>query len=263
MNMRFFGRRKEKTAGALPTGGKSFFPDVPQAHWSIWNDVRHATMTSAQRVFALCDAVDYLCREKISGDIVECGVWRGGSMMAAAKCLLAHGDVGRRLWLYDTFAGMSQPTVVDVDHCGLSAASLVASPDPKIAESVSCRAALSDVRRNMSTTRYPESLTTYVVGDVSNTLRQSANLPTTIALLRLDTDWYESTRVELEVLFPRLVGGGVLVVDDYGHWQGCRRAVDEYLCSNGVSIYLHRIDYTGRIGVKAVLASPREINDAA
>jgi hypothetical protein len=74
-------------------------------------------------------------------------------------------------------------------------------------------------------------------------------LPDQIALLRLDTDWYESTRAELDQLFPRLAAGGVLLVDDYGHWQGCRRAVDEYFRDHSIRMMLHRIDYTGRIGI--------------
>ncbi|HYM86681.1 MAG TPA: TylF/MycF/NovP-related O-methyltransferase, partial [Pseudoxanthomonas sp.] len=74
--------------------------------------------------------------------------------------------------------------------------------------------------------------------------------PECIALLRLDTDWYESTRHEMIHLFPRLCVGGVLILDDYGHWLGARRAVDEYLGEHNVPLFLQRIDYTGRYAVK-------------
>jgi O-methyltransferase len=87
-----------------------------------------------------------------------------------------------------------------------------------------------------------------VKGKVEDTVPKNA--PEKIALLRLDTDWYESTRRELVHLFPRLVPGGVLIIDDYGHWQGARKAVDEYIAGNQVKILLNRVDYTGRIGVK-------------
>jgi O-methyltransferase len=90
-----------------------------------------------------------------------------------------------------------------------------------------------------------------VPGRVEETL--AFDLPDQIALLRLDTDWYESTKVSLEQLYPRLVPGGVLIIDDYGHWQGCRKAVDDYFYKTDQKILLQRIDYTGRIGIKTVL----------
>ena len=73
-------------------------------------------------------------------------------------------------------------------------------------------------------------------------------LPGEIALLRLDTDWYKSTQHELIHLYPLLVGSGVLIIDDYGHWQGAKKAVDEYFSDK--KILLNRIDYTGRISIK-------------
>ena len=73
--------------------------------------------------------------------------------------------------------------------------------------------------------------------------------PQMISLLRLDTDWYESTRHELIHLFPRIAPFGVIIIDDYGHWQGVREAVDEYIRENNIKILLNRVDYTGRIGV--------------
>ena len=85
-------------------------------------------------------------------------------------------------------------------------------------------------------------------GKVEDTLPKIS--PDEISILRLDTDWYESTRCELEVLFPKLSVGGVLIIDDYGHWQGCRKAVDEYFSKHGIRMFLQRIDYTGRVGIK-------------
>lgn len=205
-------------------------------------------MTSAERLIALCDAVDHVHRHQIQGDIVECGVWRGGSMMAVAKTLVDMNDTQRRLWLYDTFDGMSEPGDSDVDHAGNDAANLLANQDKQDSHSIWCRSPLDEVRQNIAATGYPVDKTRYVQGKVEESIPDET--PDSISLLRLDTDWYESTMHELVHLYPRLTTGGVLIIDDYGHWQGCRRAVDEYFAKNNVSIFLNRIDYTGRIAIK-------------
>jgi hypothetical protein len=83
---------------------------------------------------------------------------------------------------------------------------------------------------------------------VEHTLPDRA--PQKVALLRLDTDWHASTKHILETLFPALVRGGVLIIDDYGHFHGARKAVDDYLSEHNISILLNRIDYAGRIGIK-------------
>ena len=80
--------------------------------------------------------------------------------------------------------------------------------------------------------------------------RSPAASPPSIALLRLDTDWYESTYHELVHLYPRLSVGGILIIDDYGYWQGARRAVDRYFAEQGTRVFLSRIDETGRLAVK-------------
>ena len=147
-------------------------------------------------------------------------------MVATANTLIAHGDTDRRLWLYDTFEGMSEPTEEDVDFMGQPADRLLGEQDRLQSDSIWCFSPLEQVRSVMQETGYPESKVNFVQGKVEDTLPQTK--PESIALLRLDTDWYESTRCELEHLFPRMVDGAVLIVDDYGHWEGCRRAVDEY-----------------------------------
>jgi predicted O-methyltransferase YrrM len=108
---------------------------------------------------------------------------------------------------------------------------------------------MEDVAEALRTTGYDQRRVHLIKGKVEDTVPGAA--PETIALLRLDTDWYESTRHELEHLFPRLSPGGVIIIDDYGHWQGARRATDEYLQQNRIRLLLNRIDYTARIGVKA------------
>jgi O-methyltransferase len=213
---------------------------------AIYQSVRPYTMTSAERVVSLCDAVRHITLHDIPGDIVECGVWRGGSMMAVAKCLLAFGAL-RTLRLFDTFAGMPLPSTCDVDFRGSPAIDMLQSSDKQTAD-VWALSPLEDVRRNMAATRYPERNIVYVEGRVEETIPRCA--PDHIALLRLDTDWYESTAHELKHLFPLLSVGGILIIDDYGHWQGARRAVDEYFAAERCPVFLSRIDYTGRLAIK-------------
>jgi O-methyltransferase len=221
---------------------------TPRDH-EILKQVGEFTMTGRFRVMALLGAVRYIVRNQIPGDFVECGVWRGGSAMAIALALLDEGDDKRRIWLYDTFAGMPTPSGEDIDISGKPALQTYEQHEINDSGSSWCHASLADVQRNISSTGFPEKRIHYQVGDVKNSLL--ANLPEEIALLRLDTDWYESTRLELEVLYPKLARLGVCVIDDYGHWTGARRAVDEYFAKSDFRPLLGRIDYTGRMWVKA------------
>jgi len=220
-------------------------PDIDDARGLV-EAVSSFTMTSPERIVALRDAVRYVCRHDIAGDVVECGVWRGGSMMAVALTLLELGG-RRRLHLFDTFDGMPPPTSHDRDLSGVAASGLLAAED-RDTGSTWARSPLEDVRGNLLSTGYPAELVHFVPGLVEETIPTRA--PDRIAILRLDTDWYESTRHELEHLYPRLVQGGVLIIDDYGHWQGARRAVDEYLATTNARVLLSRIDYTGRLAIK-------------
>ena len=167
--------------------------------------------------------------------------------MAAALALLTDGDIARDLYLYDTFEGMTEPTETDRSFDGMSAADQLQSTTP--GNGVWCYAGLEEVQANFATTGYPAEKVRFVRGRVEDTI--PGVVPDSIALLRLDTDWYESTRHELIHLYPRLVPGGVLIIDDYGHWQGAKRATDEYFASAGTPVFFHRLDYTGRIAVKA------------
>lgn len=200
------------------------------------------TLTSAERMVSLARGVRYVCENKIPGAIVECGVWKGGSMIMAA-CTLKRMDVSdRELYLFDTFEGMSEPTEEDVSYTGQKAV----ETNAKIVRQT--RVSLEAVQANVYKAGYDKQLTHFVKGKVEDTIPEAA--PEKIALLRLDTDWYESTLHEMVHLWPRLSKGGVIIVDDYGHWQGARKAVDEYLKEHAIPLLLNRIDYTGRMGVK-------------
>ena len=223
------------------------FPfDFDEADKELYRRVDSYTMTTPPRVYALVRAVEYVVARGVPGAIVECGVWRGGSMMAAALTLLRLGVTERELYLYDTFAGMPPPEEADTTRSGVRAADLLAQEDED--SHIWAIASLPDVRAAVLSTRYPEHQIHFVEGLVEETLPATA--PEEIALLRLDTDWYRSTKHELEQLYPRLAPGGVLILDDYGHWQGARRAVDEYFAESRITLLLNRVDGTARIGVK-------------
>jgi O-methyltransferase len=220
---------------------------MAEQHASIWWKVKPYTMTSVERVVALCQSIAYLENHRIPGAIVECGVWKGGSVMASALALLALESTQRQLYLFDTFTGMTEPTLHDIDWQGRSARDLMRQATPE-GDHVRAKGSLKDVKQTLMQTRYPWEKILFVAGQVETTLPKQA--PDQIALLRLDTDWYASTYHELEHLYPRLVEGGVLIVDDYGHWQGAKKAVDDYFRKHAIDTELRTIDFTGRLLLK-------------
>jgi O-methyltransferase len=223
-------------------------PDIPQIDRETMISVRPFTMTSPERIHAVCEATRYIEKNGIPGAVVECGVWRGGSMMAVAKTLLSIESAERELFLFDTFDGMSVPDEHDISLVGEKASELGGQHKKSESDLFWCYAPMETVKQAVLSTGYPEERLHFVKGRVEETLPLEA--PDEIALLRLDTDWYESTRHELETLYPRLARGGVLILDDYGHWQGARKAVDEYIEKHMLKLFLSRTDYTGRVAIK-------------
>ncbi|MBW7858457.1 MAG: class I SAM-dependent methyltransferase, partial [Leptonema sp. (in: Bacteria)] len=185
----------------------------------------------------------------INGDFVECGVWRGGSAMLIAKMLVERKITNRKIILFDTFEGMSEPSQFDIDVSGELASESLKQNIHQKETSVWCLADIVDVQNNMNQTGFSNDSIIYIKGKVEDTIPKKLTTKQ-VALLRLDTDWYESTKHELIYLYPLLSKEGILIVDDYGHWQGCRRAVDEYFEEQKTTLMLNRIDYTGRIAIK-------------
>lgn len=220
------------------------YSDFTHNELGIIEKVKLYTMTSPERIVSLLRAIDYLEENSVKGSIVECGVWKGGSVMAA---LLALRDKNRSVYLYDTYEGMSEPTEDDKSYKNESATKAFLSKDDYW-KRIECYSTLDEVKNNIQKVDYPSRLIQFVQGKVEETI--PSTLPEEIALLRLDTDWYESTMHEMIHLYPKLVKGGVIIIDDYGHWKGCKKAVDEYIAKNKIRLLLNRIDYTGRIGIK-------------
>lgn len=199
------------------------------------NIVKPYSMTSKPRITALYNSLEYIRHNNISGDLVECGVWRGGNILGMMEYLFFHNITDRTIWLYDTFQGMTAPSAFDKDLHG--------TPAINIIDSVKCYASIDDVQNILNRSKYDKNKIKYIIGDINQTLLIDTNIPNNIALLRLDTDWYESTKTELNILYPKLSDKGVLIIDDYGHWQGCKRATDEFFLNKNVVI--NHIDYTG------------------
>ena len=212
---------------------------------SIYRKVKDYTMTSDVRIKTLLDAVKHLTEKNIQGDFVECGVWKGGSIMAMIYKLLELNILDRKIWAFDTYEGMTEPGDDDIDFQNKTAKELM---DQKIAN-ILCISAYEETTTNILNTGYPHNMIQFVKGRVEETIPRS-NVEQ-IALLRLDTDWYESTMAELNYFYPKLVKGGVLIIDDYGHWKGCKKAVDEYFHKINEPIHLDEIDYTGRVFYKS------------
>jgi hypothetical protein len=224
------------------------YPDFEQSFLPVLSRCKPYTMTSAERLYSVYKSIEYIEKANIEGAIVECGVWRGGSTMCALLALKEHKNFNREVFLYDTYEGMSEPTDKDKDILGEAAAKQLANRTKNEEDVLWAYATLDRVKENIEKTGYPSQKIKYVKGKVEDTI--PATIPDKIALLRLDTDWYESTWHEMVHLFPKLVKGGVIIIDDYGHWAGAREAVDTYLKQYSINMLLNRIDYTGRIGIK-------------
>ena len=211
--------------------------------------VKDYTMSSYERLLSLSKAIEYIEENMVEGDIVECGVWKGGSMMMAALKLKEMGNVSRQLFLFDTYEGMSEPSKEDKAIDGSYASELLSIADKEGGDNIWCVANLEQVKTNLYSTNYDRNKMHFIVGKVEDTLPHPAI--NKIAILRLDTDWYESTLHELDMLYDKVVPGGIIIIDDYGHWAGSKKAVDEFIKNRKLKVFLNRIDYTARLIVKA------------
>lgn len=207
----------------------------------IYNKCKEYTTATIEEAYSYYKAVQYIIRNKIPGDFVECGVWKGGVPMLIAYTLIELGENSKKIYLYDTFEGMAKPTKEDIyvqdKHSALKRW--------KDAKGNWCYSSLQEVKNNLVLINYPEENLVFVKGKVEDTLKKI--ISKRIAFLKLDTEWYESIKNELVYLFPKLSKKGILIVDYYDEWEGTKKAVDKYLKRK--SIFLNRIGKTGRIGV--------------
>lgn len=209
------------------------------------------TMGSRERVVATINACKHAVQSGIEGDFVECGVWRGGNSIAAKLTFENYGS-DKKVWLFDTFTGMTPPTEHDATRFSEKSAAERFVEAQGLEHNEWCFASLEDVQANFKTAGTNPAGVRFVAGDVMKTLTNSSDIPDALCVLRLDTDFYDSTKAELETLYPRLSVGGSLLIDDFGHWDGARRAVEEYLATLPPRSrpLLNYTDYSGRMGVK-------------
>jgi len=212
---------------------------------AVITQVKPRTLTGVEKIYGLIEATRYVVNNGIEGDVVECGVWRGGSMQAVALTLKHLGSSDRHLHLFDTFEGMPPPGDEDRRFDDQTAEDLLEKGTRD--QSIWAYAALGDVKEGMREVDYPADHVHFHQGLVEETIPSQA--PEKIAILRLDTDWYASTIHELDHLYDRLAPGGVLIIDDYGYWKGSRQATDEFLAKRGLRLFLSPL-LSGRIAIK-------------
>jgi uncharacterized protein YpiB (UPF0302 family) len=210
------------------------------------NNLSMCTTLNLQQTAIACK---YIVINKIPGDFVECGVYRGGNALIAAKIFDMH-KINKKVYLFDTFSGMTKPTKYDLR---------ISDNSSMLTKYLSLRqkdhtdwayASIEEVKENFKKAKLLKDNIVFVKGEVEKTLDQSSNIPNSISFLRLDTDWYQSTKKELDILYDKLVSGGILVIDDYGHFSGARKAVDEYFKKHSPAPFLSLIDNSARIGLK-------------
>ena len=236
---------------------REFYPDIKdEIFWKVFELSKPFSMLSVEGFYNLYRSVQYIARRGIRGDLVECGVFLGGSVLAMSEFAHHFGLGDRKIYLYDTFNGFPEGSS-DVDLGGnvlkfVSHSSFFkmdqGDMDEAEVDTLVASKVMATVREALAMSRYQMKNFKLIAGMVEETLLKDK--PGQIALLRLDTDYYDSTRVEFEQLYPLLVRGGVLIVDDYGHFEGARKATDEYLQEIGSAPLLNRISYTIRCGVK-------------
>ncbi len=221
-------------------------PDTSPEDRRIIEETSKYSSTHPVAQWAFIQAINSIHAKAIPGDIVECGVWKGGNLVLAGLMRQRLG-FDRTIWGYDTFAGMTEPGVNDVKP-GFNVDARAKFAQRKRGKHVDwCYVPLEDVQRNYRSA-VGDMNVKLIKGDVAETLRVEANLPDKIAILRCDTDFYASTKIELEILYPRLSSGGVLIIDDYGIWGGSRRAVDEFF---GDKVpWLHYVNRGVRLMIK-------------
>lgn len=197
-------------------------------------------------------AARYVGEQKIAGDVVEFGVWRGGASLLMLSGLMDAKSVDRSFYLFDTFAGMTEPSERDRWIASGKGAGEILRQSARRGDSrnrvdMRCIADIQDVVEGLRLTNYDQQKIHLVKGDVKETI--ATNLPATISLVRLDTDWYESTKLEIQASWPRLAIGGVAIIDDYDEWTGARDAIDEYFSELNEKPFLIKSGW-GRIAVK-------------
>lgn len=187
------------------------------------------------------EAIKYILNANIEGVLVECGVYNGHIEEIWINELMKNNAI-RDIYMYDTFGGCTEPSEYDytcenavlyqMNNQELMDTWKSTIINDKINEM--CYIPIQQVKNRLNSTGYPQCHLHYIIGDVMETLQDKSTIPEKIAILRLDTDWYESSKYELEQMYDNVVKGGVIIFDDYFHWNGQRKATDEFFKSKNL-----------------------------
>lgn len=205
------------------------------------------SMTPQIRRYNLIQALEYIAHYKLEGDLVECGVWKGGNLVIYKK-FIEEKNIKKNIYAFDTFEGMSGQDHNDyIINGGIKAQTILDKDIKKITNDWGV-CSLEEVKFNISQRTKNLNNIFFIKGKVEDTLLDAMNLPKKISILRLDTDFYQSTKIELEILYKKVCKGGVIIIDDYGHWAGSKKAVDEFFKEKFV--WMHYVDYACRLIIK-------------
>ena len=194
------------------------------------------TMVGPGRLMSAYDAVRTVDRENVEGAIVECGVFKGGTSAVMTMAAAPH----RRIWMFDSFEGLPEPGALDgekaFEYAGHRSSGALTPIDQ-------CVGPLETVEKLFFEILHIDPRRVFIrKGWFQDTLPIAKNEIGPIAILRLDGDWYDSTKVCLDNLYDLVAPGGFVLIDDYGYWEGARKAVDEFRESRGITAVLEHID---------------------
>jgi O-methyltransferase len=247
---KFLVNRRTVSARAFLEQGRLYLEILPE----LIADYRYSISTtyrSVLQVVNLEEVIQYIAGKKINGAFVECGTFTGGASAFALRSILRNEKQSRPYWGFDSFEGLPEPSSGDPSDAtllGIYGKDIAKSG--KLVGSGICVADYDDCLQYLRGTGYPDNQIHLMKGWFQNTLNENRHKIGQIAVLRMDGDIYESTKVILEELFDNVVSGGVVIIDDYGGFAGCRNAVDKFLQSHGISPFLHYVDSGIRFFIK-------------
>lgn len=208
------------------------------------------TMIGIPRMIANVKAAKYVVENNIKGDFVECGVWRGGSTLLV-KLIFEEYNHDSNVWLFDTFQGFTPPSEIDTNSISGTKAIEKFKLNQREDHNEWCYSPIEEVKKNFIDANVNMQQVKFIVGDVMKTIPENKDKIGDISFLRLDTDWYESTKTELVNLYPQITKNGFLIIDDYGHWKGSQKATDEYFLSFKNKPFMSIIDNSSRLIIKS------------
>lgn len=247
---------RKRPPAPTETEGSNWGFDLEQEALEAIEQVKDHTMLSLPRLVTLYQQAAFCEEFEIGGSFVECGTWRGGSVGIMALANLRRGRARRHIHLFDSFESIPEPdeavdgerAVREARECGGGAEGrLVPLP---IYGSIGTPDLAVNRELLEETIGYNSSFLHYHKGWFQDTVPSDAKQVGDIAILRLDGDWYASTKVCLDHLYDQVVSGGFVIIDDYGCYEGCKKATDEFMRQQQVRAFLHHIDATGRYWVK-------------